>query len=234
MSDRPYPGRELDTFAAARNWKAYWYRQVAPFVAGEVAEIGAGIGSNTRLFEHHRVDAWVAVEPDAAATRRLAACIQTLAPGAPREALVGSLDAVGARVFDTIMYIDVLEHIGDDRAELGAAADRLRAGGHLIVLSPAYAWLSSPFDDAIGHLRRYTRATLQAIAPASLRPVRLRYLDAAGLLPSALNRVCLKRSMPAPWQVKIWDRGLIPVSRLLDRAFGYTIGKSVLAVWRRD
>lgn len=63
--------------------------------------------------------------------------------------------------FDTILYIDVLEHIADDRAELVEAARRLNPGGYLVVLSPAHQWLFTAFDAAIGHVRRYTAKSLR-------------------------------------------------------------------------
>ena len=68
--------------------------------------------------------------------------------------------------FDAVLYIDVLEHIEDDRGELERATRLLREGGYLIVLSPAHQWLFSPFDEAIGHFRRYDRRSLGALQPA--------------------------------------------------------------------
>ena len=64
--------------------------------------------------------------------------------------------------FDTILYMDVFEHIEDDRAELERAAAQLAPDGHLIVLAPAHQWLFTPFDESIGHYRRYSRRTLEA------------------------------------------------------------------------
>ena len=135
--------------------------------------------------------------------------------------------------FDTILYMDVLEHIDDDRAELALAADRLRPGGQLIVLAPAHQWLFTPFDAAIGHYRRYTKRMLRAAAPAAMRPIRLAYLDAAGMLASLGNRLVLKSAMPNPGQIAVWDRFLVPCSRWIDPMLGYTLGKSVLAVWTK-
>jgi hypothetical protein len=132
------------------------------------------------------------------------------------------------------MYIDVLEHIEDDAGEIAAAAARLRLGGHLIVLSPAHPWLFSPFDAAIGHWRRYTRKGLRSLGPAGCGLVRLRMLDAVGLLASAANRLLLRSAMPTAGQIALWDRGMVPVSRVIDPVLGHRVGKSVLAVWRRE
>lgn len=57
-------------------------------------------------------------------------------------------DLPPGELFDTLLYIDVLEHIPDDGAELARAAERLRPGGRVIVLSPVHQWLYSEFDNS--------------------------------------------------------------------------------------
>src|SRR5262249_30583866 len=132
-----------------------------------------------------------------------------------------------------ILYLDVLEHIVDDRGELARAARRLAPNGRLVVLAPAHPWLYTPFDRAIGHHRRYTRASLRALAPDGVRELLLRYLDAAGLAASLGNRLVLRSAQPTSRQIRTWDRWLVPCSRWLDRATFGRIGKSVLGVWRK-
>ena len=135
--------------------------------------------------------------------------------------------------FDTILYMDVLEHIEDDRAEAEAAARRLRAGRPLVVLSPAHQWLFTPFDHAIGHFRRYNLETLTALTPAGMEQVSARYLDTVGLLASLGNRLLLKSAMPTAGQIAFWDRVLVRMSRAVDPILRYRWGKSVLVVWKR-
>src|SRR6185503_3856669 len=125
--------------------------------------------------------------------------------------------------FDTILYIDVLEHIEDDRRELERAACRLKPGGRIIVLSPAHGWLYSPFDKAIGHCRRYTTTMLRELTPPALRIEKAFYLDSVGLLASSANRLLLKQSMPRPKQLKVWDKLMVPCSRLLDPITGHRL-----------
>jgi hypothetical protein len=229
-----YVGTELDLFAAADNWKRYVYRQLGPYLGRDVLEVGAGHGATTRVLCQGGVDRWVCLEPDAVLADRLIVAIGTGELPDCCQVRIGTLADVGELDrFETILYADVLEHIADDRAELVHAADRLLPHGHLIVLAPAHPWLFTPFDQAIGHYRRYTRNTLRAAAPKELALVRLAYLDAIGMLASLGNRVVLKSSMPSARQIAIWDRLMVPLSRLADPALGYTLGKSVLAVWRK-
>jgi len=230
MSERPYEGSELELFAQATNWKAYWSRRLRPFVRGRVLEVGAGLGSNTELL----LDAaghWTCLEPDGALLARARALHER--HGARVAHLAGTLADVGSeRRFDTLLYLDVLEHIADDAAELARAVGCLDAGGRVVVLAPAHQALYSPFDRAIGHHRRYDARSLRALTPADATLERLEYLDSAGLAASWANRALLRQSLPTLRQVRTWDRLFVPLSRLVDPCLGRRVGKSVLAVWR--
>jgi SAM-dependent methyltransferase len=175
----------------------------------------------------------VCLEPDPGLIGQLAGKPGEPQPRRARETVCGTLESLAGQQFDTIVYIDVLEHILDDREELRHAASHLRPGGRLVVLSPAHQRLFSPFDAAIGHFRRYDRPMLRTIAPASLQLERMRYLDCAGLLLSAANMLLLRQSMPTKAQLGFWDRWIVPVSRVLDKLLLYSAGKTIVAVWRR-
>jgi len=174
------------------------------------------------------------LEPDPKLAARLRA--EQAADRLPRrcEVVVGTLDdqLLGDR-FDSVLYMDVLEHIEGDRVEMIQAARRVKPGGYVVALSPAHPWLYTPFDRSIGHCRRYTKATLKAITPEGLDLAWLGYLDSVGLLASTANKVLLKQSMPTPSQIRFWDRVLVRVSEWVDPVLGYRAGKSVLAVWQR-
>lgn len=229
-----YVGAELEVFARARRWKDYVRHELRPSLGRRVLEVGAGIGAGTRALCTGHEERWVCLEPDPDQAARLRAQLAAgELPGCCSVQAGTVADLPATPTFDTALYLDVLEHIDDDRGELARVAERLEPGGRLVVLSPAHAWLFSPFDAAIGHVRRYTRATLSAAAPAGWTCERLDYLDAAGLLASASNRVLLRRSLPTPSQLALWDGVLVRLSRHVDRRLGYRLGKSIVGVWRK-
>jgi SAM-dependent methyltransferase len=233
MGDFKYVGTELDLFAGVHNWKSYWSSQVRPFVAGDILEVGAGIGSNTELLDPGGTGRWVCLEPDPELASRLK---QQLEAGTARrtyEPVCGTLASMVGQQFDTIIYIDVLEHIEHDRDELQLAAAHLRPGGHIIVLSPAHQRLFTPFDAAVGHFRRYNRTTLRAVSPPGLRLARMRYLDVVGLSASTANLLFLRQSMPKKEQLDVWDRLMIPISRVLDKLLRYSAGKTIIGIWQK-
>jgi len=244
-AELPYVGNELELFAHARNWKRYWGSVVGPYLRGDVLEVGAGLGANAQLLRAHAaaVRRWVCLEPDSRLLEQLRSSVSSpgaIAPSRERpnfEARPGTVESLNAsEQFDAILYIDVLEHIPDDALEIRRAAARLREGGHLIVLSPAHQWLFSPFDKAIGHYRRYTRTSMNKTAEGidRLRLERCWYLDACGLFASAANRLLLRQAMPTLSQILLWDRVLVPGSRVLDHLLFHRFGKSVLAIWKRN
>jgi len=227
-----YAGTELDVFSHARNWKRYVARHVGVYLRGQVLEVGSGIGSATRVFCNGAQQRWVCLEPDSGLSARARSMLQREMLNC--EFIAGTLDALPAsETFNAILYMDVLEHIAEDRLELIRAARHLQRSGVICVLAPAHPGLYSEFDEAIGHFRRYTKAALSAMDLPGLQLERLRYLDCCGLLPSAVNRFILKSPAPTLSQVTFWDRGLVPLSRFIDPLVGYSAGKSVLAVWRK-
>jgi SAM-dependent methyltransferase len=230
MTDRTYVGEELDVFAHATRWKRYVASLLKPCLHGAVLEVGAGIGATTREYWNESVTRWLCLEPDAS----LAARIETdLAGVAVRVGALADLERDAER-FDAILYVDVLEHIRDDRGELARAARLLRPQGRIAVVAPAHGFLFSPFDQAIGHFRRYDKRGLRAIAPAALVEERIVYLDSVGMLLSLLNRLLLRSPQPRLKQILFWDRVVVPLSVRLDPCLFHALGKSVVAVWRLD
>ena len=108
---------------------------------------------------------------------------------------------------------------------------RSRPGGRIVVLTPAHQSLFSPFDAAIGHFRRYDRASLGRLSPCGLE--RMFFLDAVGLFASGANRLLLRQSMPTLGQIQTWDRWIIPVSRVVDPLLGFRAGKTIVGIWRK-
>lgn len=235
MNEKCYLGGELELFAKAEHWKRYWAGQLRPFIRGDVLEVGAGLGTNTPLLRGASAGRWVCLEPDSrlvsAMRGRHAQC------PLPSETILktGTLDSLSDEDrFDTLLYVDVLEHIEDDQREIKAAAKHLRGEGKLIVLAPAQEWLLSPFDRAIGHYRRYTRGFLRSLTAPGLRVLRAFYLDSLGLLASGANRFMLRQAMPTARQLAFWDKFIVPCSRILDPLLGYSLGKTVVCVWVRE
>ena len=228
-----YLGNELDLFQDAACWKSYFASHLRPYLKGRVLEVGAGIGGTSRVLCDGQADSWTMLEPDANLAGRLTESLRQSPLPIPHELRIGTTGDLAGERFDCILYIDVIEHIEFDAVELERAARHLAPGGHLVILVPAHQWLYTPFDRAIGHFRRYSCRSLNAVAPASLRRRKLVYLDSVGLLASLANRLWLNAAAPTRRQIRFWDRVLVRASRWIDPLLLNSVGKSVVGVWQQ-
>lgn len=225
-----YVGEELELFEAAVHWKRYWSSRFAEYVKGEVLDVGAGFGANTPYLVNASVTSYLAIEPDSRLCRSFGKRKSEGRIPSICELEQCTVSQLQGRQFDSILYIDVLEHIERDREQMSEAFHLLRPGGALCVLCPAHQFLFSPFDQAVGHFRRYDKASFAQLLPT--RPTRLEYLDSVGLVASMANRLFLRQSYPSQSQVLLWDRTFVRASRWLDPLLRRSIGKSIAGVWR--
>ena len=142
---------------------------------------------------------------------------------------------------DAVLLLDVIEHLDDDRAGLRAAARTLRPGGVMVITVPAYPWMWSGHDVALGHRRRYTASTLRSvITAAGLSLAHVGYFNTA-LFPAIAGVRLAKRLIGSG--AHDLHRPVATVNRALERLFalerhvvlrpGLPFGSSVLAVARR-
>lgn len=224
-----YVGSELELFSLAKNWKSYYMGFLQPHIKGNVLEVGSGVGNNTALLLNPNVKRWVCLEPDEKLLEKSKKCIDDVRC----QFKVGTLQDLRSEHFDTIIYIDVLEHIENDDDEIRNASGLLKSNGSLLILSPAHQVLFSPFDQAVGHFRRYNKKALKGLVKPYLECRKVFYLDSVGFFLSLANRVLLKQKLPSRNQICFWDRIVIPLSRCLDWLLIYRFGKTVFGVWQK-
>jgi 2-polyprenyl-3-methyl-5-hydroxy-6-metoxy-1,4-benzoquinol methylase len=233
-----YIGNELELFSHAHNWKNYWGSKVKPYLGERVLEVGAGLGGTTQhLFNGKTIKQWTCLEPDPALAQGIQDKIDKGLIPNTCEILIKTLENLEKPQnteggYDSIIYIDVIEHIENDKAELAQTLPFLKKGGHLIILVPAHQFLFSPFDKAIGHFRRYNRPHLKSVIPEGYEIVKAQYLDTVGLAASLANKLFLKQSYPTLKQILFWDKYIVSTSKLVDKITFHNFGKSVLLIAR--
>jgi SAM-dependent methyltransferase len=235
QTQKRYAADDLETMSEARNYQAHLFNLVRPYVGSHVLEVGCGIGTMTGqlLGQAARV---VCIEPNLNCAARA------------REALAGN-ERVTIRVchleecnrtdlqterFDTIVCVNVLEHIEDDVRALALFRDVVAGtGGRVLVFVPAVQRLYGPHDAALGHHRRYSRQTLRAaFASAGLDTVSIRYTNPIGLLGWMYNLYITGNTEHTSAQVRLFDRFVAPWALPLERVFAPPIGLSLFAVGR--
>jgi hypothetical protein len=227
-----YRGEELELFRLASNWKGYWSSKIPLHEGGCGLEVGAGIGGNIH-FLLPKTGSLMVCEPDVQfCTNHL----QIIANNDKRISLkVGTLQEIDVEVkFDQIYYVDVLEHIKEDKLELVAASNHLNSGGSLFILVPAHNFLYSNFDKQVGHFRRYNRNAFRQCTPANLRIAELYYLDSIGFFLSLTNKISASKISISSKKLLFWDKILIPISIKIDWILRYRFGKSILVRMVKD
>lgn len=186
-------------------------------------EIGSGIGSNAEVLSSSQ-NSYLGVEPDSKlvhiASKRFPEIL--FKQGTSRSC--EEIEKASA-----IFYLDVLEHIEDDKEELKYVCSRMKNGAFLVILVPAHQFLFSNFDFYVGHWRRYSIPMLQESLPQTMRVVRMEHLDSIGFVLSFLSNKLLNGKFLNQKSIKLWD-ALVPISRQIDRVFHHRLGKSVLMI----
>jgi SAM-dependent methyltransferase len=140
------------------------------------------------------------------------------------------------RGIDTILCINVLEHIAEDRKAIENLMAVLEPGGHLVVLSPAFPVLYSSLDEMAGHVRRYTKADLPRLVPPGMTLVRSEYFNAIGGIGWFVNKLFRHddlNSTAVNSQIVVFDRFLVPISRAVDVMCRPVFGQSILFAIRK-
>ncbi|HVR42091.1 MAG TPA: bifunctional glycosyltransferase/class I SAM-dependent methyltransferase [Thermoanaerobaculia bacterium] len=200
-----------------RNYHEWIWDRIRPHVGQRVLEVGAGSGSLTRLL--YGRDLVVATEKETPYLDRLTNAFRRR-PGIEVEAL--DLDAPGdlsrfiERRFDTILLVNVLEHLGDDAGALRRAHSILEPGGTVIVYVPGDSRLFGPLDRGVGHHRRYDPEQLrQLLSEAGFSTIELGWQNRAGRIGWRVNSGLLRRRELPSTQSKMFDR-LVPLLRRLE------------------
>jgi len=207
------------------------WERLEPYVGRRVLEVGAGVGNMTRfLLRRERV---VATDLDA----KYLQILHHLFDSYPHVTIErfdlgdGTRPAVGER-FDTVLCLNVLEHIDDDEATLCRLHDLLEPGGRMVLLVPALRSLYGSLDRALDHFRRYDRDELcDKLRRAGFVVEQSSFFNLLGVPGWYLNSRVLKRTSFPPVQLALYDR-LVPLFRLESR-FRLPIGMSLIAIARR-
>jgi hypothetical protein len=219
----------LESLSDARRYRRWLAELVLPYLGDHPIEIGSGNGDYALEWLPH-VGRFTVTEADPA---RLDALRQRFAghPSITVRHLV--LPSETRAAHSAAVALNVLEHIRDDVTALRAMASLVRPGAPVVVLVPAFPFAMSRFDRAIGHERRYTRASLAgALRGAALAVEELRYVNPIGLLAWYLGaRVGGMTPRNGPL-LRAYDRLVVPASRWTERMVRPPFGQSVLAVAR--
>jgi SAM-dependent methyltransferase len=235
-----YAGRDLEAMSFARNYHRWILELFEPYLGTRIVEVGAGTGSFSELILTRPVETLSLVEPSREMYRLLVENVRALQTTARIETYNAVFGDVAERIGanerpDSIIYVNVLEHIADDEAELRAIHRTLAERGRVFIFVPALRWLYGSLDREIGHHRRYTRPELlEKCRGAGFRVLKSTFFDSTGVLPWWIKYRLLGSRTMEPGVVKLYDRFAVPLVKRMEALVSPPIGKSLLLVAEKD
>ena len=212
---------------------AWLFETIQPYLGSRVLEIGCGLGNLTR----HLLDRDLVVGVDID-QRSINFVLDTY--GSRKNVEAYSYDAsdpailsLGLGRFDTVVSLNVFEHIEDDLAALDHVRKLLEPDGRFVLIVPSHMFLYGTMDSSIGHYRRYDiKCMTEKLNSVGLAPIEQRYLNPLGALGWLLNGRVFRRKVPPIGQLKIFNR-IMPLVETAERLIDAPFGLSLLSVSRR-
>jgi SAM-dependent methyltransferase len=217
--------RTLEALSAEDELNDWILSQIEPYIGERILEVGCGVGAFTRRFVKYgevvAIDPW----PEAVSRARL------LVGDKARVELGGVEDLrLPDQDFDTVVCLNVLEHIPNDLNALQEMRTRLKTGGFLLLLTPAHPWLFGTLDRAFGHQRRYRRKQLEvALSSAAFEIRDLRRFNFLGVPGWFLAGRILRRKQIGPSLFGTYRR-ILPFGRWVEDRYRPPLGLSLIAI----
>lgn len=223
--------RDLEIMSGAVNYRQWIFSLYSKYLGQRIVEIGAGIGSYTGMFlDRELVIAVDNYEP----------CIEYLKSRfsrnnnvIPLKIDVSAQEAMELRHYnpDTIICINVLEHILDDNKALFQMSSMLNDNRRLILIVPAHRFLYGSIDRSVGHHRRYSKQKLrEKMTSAGFKIREMFYMNSIAVPAWFLNNRILKRKEESPAQVLFFDRLIVPWLKAIEHAIKPPFGLSLFAI----
>lgn len=223
----------LETMSAAPRYNAWMYEVIAPFVGKRILEVGSGIGNMSAHLLEGQPDRLVLTDADPWYRQHVAARFV-----GRREVRIDSLTLpdpeaparFAADRIDTVVALNVIEHIEDDVGALATVRTILEpSGGRAVILVPALQSIYGEMDRELGHYRRYSRASIGAAFEAGgLRVQAMFWFNRLGVVGWWFNGRVRQVRQISVGQLRRFD-ALVPVLRL-ERLLPLPFGQSVIAV----
>jgi SAM-dependent methyltransferase len=220
---------EFAALRQANNYRQAVFNEFRPALLGRVLETGSGIGQMTEVLRGHRaISQLLCVEPNPQF------CAEHRKKFPEIDLLPGTIDNLPAgTTWDTIVSVNVLEHIEEDERELQRYFNLLKERhGRLCLIVPARPEIYAPIDQRFGHFRRYTKRTLrEKLTEPGFLVERLVYFNFLGYFAWWASFRLFKQQRFNPTQVRLFDSTVFPIINWCEtRLLRPPIGQSLIAV----
>lgn len=231
-----YVGKDLEAMSFALKYHRWILEEFRPFFGKKLVEVGAGTGSFSEMLLGEKINSLSLIEPSDMFNflKQNIDKLKTEIKVNYYNSIFVEATANLSETPDTIIYVNVLEHIKDDVAELQKIYKTLEEGGHCLIFVPAFQLLFGPLDEKVGHYRRYNRKEIEDKAlSVGFKIQKSKYFDFAGFFPWFIKYKILKFDNIQSDEVIIYDKFVVPVTKRIESLFRFPIGKNILIVLKK-
>lgn len=233
MADFEYESKDLEAMSFAPKYHAWILSKFKRFLGKRTAEVGAGSGNFSSLLLHEPIEKLVAIEPSKNVYDLLRVKTAHDARVVNHNAFFPDVSAEYNDYFDSIIYVDVLEHVKDEAKELSYIYKSLQKGGYVCIFVPALSWLYSEHDKSIGHFRRYGKKQLKTLLKeAGFEIIKTEYFDILGIITWLVMYKFLNKK-PNSGNISFYDKYIIPLSRAIE-FLAPPIGKNLIIIGQKS
>jgi len=208
----------LDSLARTTRFNKWMADAIRPWLGRRVLELGAGIGNMTQHLSRGR-KLYVATDIEGEHLARLRVRFRGRPNLTIRKCdLTGRQDfeSLGEQ-FDTVVCLNVVEHVEDDLAALRNIRSVLAPGGRAIILAPQDQAIYGSLDRVLGHYRRYSEGELRSrMEQSGFRVEEVIHFNRVTRPGWILNGRVLRRQSFSRLQLRLFD-ALVPLWRRIDR-----------------
>lgn len=218
---------------AASRYFRWQYRLAAQQIGRRVLEVGCGVGNVTNLLQDRELVVGIDVEPECINERRRKFSAPTIISECldVQDSAFLALEKYG---FDSIVCMNVLEHVGDDRKALEHMHSILQPEGRVILIIPAFESLYGPIDSNLGHFRRYSKRRIRELTESlGFDMIVGHYMNFVGFFGWWFNARVLRKTEQSENQIRFFDSWIVPVSSRLEALMHPPCGQSIFAVLRK-
>jgi len=216
----------------AQNYHRWILRYFRPYLGKRIFEYGAGTGNFASIVIATATATdteFFLFEPAA----NLFPILQRRFAGNPRIHLCNdsARGSTGGVSPDTVLMVNVLEHVADDKECLREIFSMLPTGGHLLLFVPAVPGIYGTLDRAFEHYRRYLKEGLSnLLVDSGFRALEMRYFNFVGVAAWFYSGRILKRTAVPASDVRFYDRWIVPSVSWIEGMLEPPLGQSLLAV----
>ncbi|MDH4222685.1 MAG: class I SAM-dependent methyltransferase [candidate division Zixibacteria bacterium] len=220
---------ELKIMKEANNYNSWLYSQLEAHKSkdSKILEIGAGIGTSVPfIFNDNKI---TLTDKDENSVKLLREQYYW-----SNKFKVLKLDIEKAKLsekYDSILCINVLEHIENDFRALVNMGDMLKKDGELKLFVPAFRFAYGELDNTNKHYRRYSKSEVEyKLEMAGLKPISISYFNSLGLLGWFIYGRLLRRKQGSLKVTLFYDRFIVPVLAFIEKLIPIPFGQSIIAI----